>query len=100
MDVENYYGTSLRDCILCERCCVSLYICNGFAVVQYGWSMSVRYCEYMCVCVCACAVVIDETFCVPCWILSRLTGLHILVHNLSLQCFDAVGWAAGRASGL
>ena len=26
--------------------------------------------------------------------------MHVLSHVLSLQCFDAVGWAAGRASGL
>ena len=27
-------------------------------------------------------------------------GIYLFVSKLFLQCFDAVGWAAGRASGL
>jgi len=25
---------------------------------------------------------------------------HVQIENISLQCFDTVGWATGRASGL
>ena len=31
---------------------------------------------------------------------SYLSGIYILWYCSFLQCFDAVGWAAGRASGL
>ena len=31
---------------------------------------------------------------------SQLTAIIFSAHCMCLQCFDAVGWAAGRASGL
>ena len=30
----------------------------------------------------------------------RLNSVYVPIHTMGLQCFDAVGWAAGRASGL
>ena len=32
--------------------------------------------------------------------LHRLSSLGRIYNSVFLQCFDAVGWAAGRASGL
>jgi len=31
---------------------------------------------------------------------SSLTASYFMTENFCLQCFDAVGWAAGKASGL
>ena len=34
------------------------------------------------------------------WTPDRYLNTYCVVCGLSLQCFDAVGWATGRASGL
>ena len=51
--------------------------------------LQIRY--SCCVCICTAFVVVFYTcFCI----------FHKICYCLTLQCFDAVGWAAGRASGL
>jgi len=45
----------------------------------------------------------DQTVVEEKYVSLRLHSIDLLsvnVSNVSLQCFDAVGWAAGRASGL
>jgi len=45
----------------------------------------------------------DQTVVEEKYVSLRLHSIDLMsvnVSNVSLQCFDAVGWAAGRASGL
>jgi len=55
------------------------------------------------ICVCVCALKSQNSFLI---IVTSLTYAQVLLNDLihfsvlCLQCFDAVGWAAGRASGL
>ena len=85
---------------------------------QSDYSASDRGAEYCDECVCLCVFVRDHIFELHISFFERVTcghGLLLWPHNDTLlisgfmdvvlfagclQCFDTVGWAAGRASGL
>ena len=70
---------------------LSWFYLSGASSPGLSWTKSKRAIKWLCVCVCACA----------CVCVCMRVCMHVCDYVLlCLQCFDAVGWVAGRAFGL
>jgi len=94
-DYINFTTKNLRQIVNSPCPSRQCYKCNQNSNIKYSEKNTYR-CKYT-----------SEKDILSCWFLCN-TGTTILISNshllfslqICLQCFDAVGWASGRASGL